>query len=127
MYRFCCTYIDYCANFSDASKMVNKSHPHLFLIDSSLMSLFATDFNIKKYRLFFHYAFECPVILKLCLCVSYHSQNYMPAKLVTYNSQSYASTLGSGLDIYNEADYIKTCILANLAWPNCFFCAGALL
>ena len=31
MYWFCCRYI-YCANFSDTSKMVNESHPCLFLI-----------------------------------------------------------------------------------------------
>ena len=38
MYRFCCRYI-----VSDTSKMVNESHTQ---IDSSLMLLFATDFNI---------------------------------------------------------------------------------
>ena len=32
-----------------------------------------------RYQLFFHYAFECPIniILKLCLWVSYNSQNYL--------------------------------------------------
>ena len=38
----------------------------------------------KRYRSFFHYNFEWPIILKLCLWVSYNSQNY-------------AGTLGSGL------------------------------
>ena len=68
----------YCANFSDTSKMVNESHPHLFLISFIPYVCHCLPLILipNRYRLFFHYAFECPIILKLFLWVSYNSQNY---------------------------------------------------
>ena len=37
------------------------------------------------------------MISKICLGVPYNSQNYACKNIVTYNSQDYAGTLGSGL------------------------------
>ena len=92
----------YCVNFSDTSKWSMKVILAFFKIDSSLVSLFATDIISNRYLLFFHYAFECPIILKLCLWMSHNSENYV-WKLQLYfiigqlNSQNYSRTLDSDL------------------------------
>ena len=49
-----------------------------------------------RYRLFFHYALECTIILNYA-CECPIIPRIMPAKSVTYNSPNYAGTLGSGL------------------------------
>ena len=53
----------------------------------------------KRYWWFFHYAFKCPIILKLYLWVSYNSRNYA----CKISHQSYAGTLGS--DLLKSTDY----------------------
>ena len=55
------------------SKIVNESHPCLSLYSSLMLSLILV-FN--SYWLFLNYACEHPIILKLCLGVSYNSHNY---------------------------------------------------
>ena len=55
----------------------------------------------KGYQLFFHYAFECPIVLNYapeCAIIP----RSMPAKLATYNSQNYVDELGSGLNLFKQ-------------------------
>ena len=66
-----------------------------------------------RYWLFFYYAFECPVILNLCLWVSYNFQNHA-CKISHLN---YASTLGSGL----------SCMLGLVLYVPTKICCGRLL
>ena len=71
------------------SKMVNESHPHFFLNWLTSHVTVCHWFLISNaYWLFFHYAFECPIIPKSCLWMSYNSQNYACKS----TSQNYAGT-----------------------------------
>ena len=79
--------------------MVNEGHPCLYSIELSLMSLFDIDLKFNRYWLFFHYSFECPIILKYYGCECPIIPRIMLVKLVTYNSQNYAGTLGLGLQL----------------------------
>ena len=68
---FCCSYV--LSNISDVqcvyiSKMINEKHPHLSL--NYIISHVTVMFN--NYWLFFNHACEHPIILKLCLGVSYN-------------------------------------------------------
>ena len=71
----------------NTSNMVSESHPCLSLNSSLMLPLI----------LVLNHACEQPVFLKLCLGVPYNSQKYACKNIVTYNSQDYAGTLGSGL------------------------------
>ena len=79
------------------------------------MSLFLTDFNILYLPLiFFNHACNYPIILELCFEVSYNFR-IMVRKLVTYNSQNYAGTLGSDLEAgsinlsINRSNIVRSC------------------
>ena len=90
-YILCCSYCVYISvmymQTYNASNMVSESHPCLSLNSSLMLPLI----------LILSRACEHPKFLKLCLGVSYNSQNYACKNIVTYNSQNYAGTLGSGL------------------------------
>ena len=74
MYQFCCRYIVQVLviqvkwSITSLLRFLKLTHLSCHCLSLILVS--------NRYWLFFHYAFECPVILKLCLWVSYNSQNY---------------------------------------------------